>query len=167
MAIIVVVVVAAAEAVANLMRESKSSQKILKTAILLSDGRTWMQEGSFEFFGWSDLLTEATGMCRQHHCSCDYAAKGVLLQWPSDSQANNSLYDQRFFPGHERTTTHLHLRYNCRRALMLRTSPEATTQAHLMFVTINSTKIQRGCSTPMDRSSYPKLPPSGLSSPLA
>ena len=36
----VVVAVAAAEAVENLMRESKNSQKILKTAVLSSDKRT-------------------------------------------------------------------------------------------------------------------------------
>ena len=79
----------------------------------------------------------------------------VVLQWPTDSQANNSLHDQCLFPGHKRTTTHLRLRYHHIRALMLRTSPETTTQAHLMFVTINSAKIQQGCSMPMDRSSHP------------
>ena len=79
----------------------------------------------------------------------------LLLQWPSEFQANISLCDQQLFSSYERTTTHLCLKYSCRKTLMLRTSPEATTQAHLMFVTINSAKIQWGCSTPTDGSNHP------------
>ena len=48
---VIVVVVAAAEAVDNSTRKSKSSQKILKQAVLLSDEWTWMWEGTFGFFG--------------------------------------------------------------------------------------------------------------------
>ena len=59
----VVIAVAAAEAVEILTRESKNSQKVLKTAVLSSDQRTWKQGGSFEFFSWSDLLAETTGIC--------------------------------------------------------------------------------------------------------
>ena len=151
----VVVAVAAVEAIENLMRESKISQKILKTTVLSSDERTWKRGGSFEFFGWSNLLAETTGMCQRCHRSCGYAAEGVLLQCPSECQANSPLRDQWLFSSHEKTTIPLCIRYSCRMALTSRTSPEATTQVLLMLVTINSTKIQWGCSAPTDESNHP------------
>ena len=83
------------------------------------------------------------------------ASSQVMLQWPPAFQANSSLRNQRLFSSYKRTTTHLCLRYSCRKTLMPTTSPEATTQAHLMFITINSAKIQRGCSIPTSGLNHP------------
>ena len=76
----------------------------------------------------------------------------VTLRVPSEvvhSETND------YFLSYERTTAALCLRYGCRTALMTRTSPEATNQAHLLFVNINSAKIQQGCSTLTDGSNHP------------